>query len=475
MARSACDPHRRCRPETGRAPLPLSHRRAFVARHTRLRPVEACRASASISPTTSSRSGARPRRRPASTARRSRSGRSPGRAGSRWRATSRSTRTTVAGREVLDMATGSGLVALVAARAGAAHVDAADIDPFAEAAVAHERPREPRSTSRSSRRDLLDDAPPAVDVLLAADTWYEGPLADRILPWLRAAADAGIRVLVGDPGRAYLPDPAEAGFERLARYDVRTTTTARGSRGRGRVRVPRAPGRPSRPLGWRPDAIDPQPEVARARPRPDARRAARWLPAVPLDPLPAGARAVPAARASAASVPATMLIGCSDSTVRPRGGVRLAARRAVRRAQRRRARPGVRARHPQPRGERRPRVRRPRARRDLDRRMGHGRCGGVAAALGDGAPLSSTDFIGVLDAGPARSRRGPRARRLDGPGAGPPRARARSVEQSLVNLETFPWIRSRERAGTLRLAGCWYDIALGELHQLSPDGWHPVP
>ena len=62
-------------------------------------------------------------------------------------------------------------------------------------------------------------------MLLAADTWYEGPLADRILPWLREAAHAGTTVLVGDPGRAYLPDPGEAGFERLARYDVRTTTT----------------------------------------------------------------------------------------------------------------------------------------------------------------------------------------------------------------------------------------------------------
>jgi predicted nicotinamide N-methyase len=131
---------------------------------------------------------------------------------------------TVAGREVLDLATGSGLVALVAARAGAAHVDAADIDPFAEAAVrlnAHAN----HQHLTFVRRDLLDDEPPRVDVLLAADTWYEGPLAERILPWLRAAADAGTTVLVGDPGRAYLPDPAAAGFQPLARYEVRTTTT----------------------------------------------------------------------------------------------------------------------------------------------------------------------------------------------------------------------------------------------------------
>ena len=59
-------------------------------------------------------------------------------------------------------------------------------------------------------------------MLLAADTWYEGPLAERVLPWLRSAAARGIRVLLGDPGRKYLP---ASGFTELARYDVRTTTT----------------------------------------------------------------------------------------------------------------------------------------------------------------------------------------------------------------------------------------------------------
>jgi predicted nicotinamide N-methyase len=76
-----------------------------------------------------------------------------------------------------------------------------------------------------STRDALDEPPPAVDVLLAADTWYEGALAERVLPWLRAAAATGTRVLVGDPGRKYLPDPSEAGLVELARYTVRTTTT----------------------------------------------------------------------------------------------------------------------------------------------------------------------------------------------------------------------------------------------------------
>jgi carbonic anhydrase len=106
--------------------------------------------------------------------------------------------------------------------------------------------------------------------------------------------------------------------------------------------------------------------------------------------------------------------------------------------------------------------------------MGHGRCGGVAAALGDAQPLSSTDFIGSWTQG-LRDL----ADDLEpGDWADPERAHhaleLRSVEQSIVNLGTFPWIRSRERAGTLQLAGCWFDIGLGELHQLDPDGWNVV-
>jgi predicted nicotinamide N-methyase len=122
---------------------------------------------------------------------------------------------------VLDFATGSGLVAIAAARAGAAHVTASDIDPLAEAATGlNARANGVHLTF--VRRDLLDEDPPDVDVLLAADTWYEGPLAERVLPWLIAARARGIRVLVGDPGRRYLP----AGQLRaLATYQVRTTTT----------------------------------------------------------------------------------------------------------------------------------------------------------------------------------------------------------------------------------------------------------
>lgn len=129
----------------------------------------------------------------------------------------------VRGAHVLDLATGSGLVAIAAARAGAAAVLAADIDPFAEAAV-ERNARANHVHVAYTGHDLLDAPPPATDVLLCADAWYEGPFAERVTPWLRAAAGAGARVLVGDPGRRYLPDPARAGFTELAAYRVRTTT-----------------------------------------------------------------------------------------------------------------------------------------------------------------------------------------------------------------------------------------------------------
>lgn len=204
--------------------LPLSHRRAFVARHTRLRPVEGVDGIRlhladdvepvwhAIEDATGAEGAPIPFWAFAWAG------------GLALAAYVQRHPDAVADRRVLDMATGSGLVAIVAARAGAAHVDAADVDPFAEAAVALNQ-RANRVHLSFIRRDLLEEPPPDVDVLLAADTWYEGPLAERMLPWLRAAATSGTTVLVGDPGRAYLPEPAVASFEQLWRTDVQTTTT----------------------------------------------------------------------------------------------------------------------------------------------------------------------------------------------------------------------------------------------------------
>jgi predicted nicotinamide N-methyase len=71
------------------------------------------------------------------------------------------------------------------------------------------------------RRDVLDEEPPDADVVLAGDCWYEAGFAGRVLPWLQRARDRGIDVLVGDPGRRYLPTDE---LVELASYDVRTTT-----------------------------------------------------------------------------------------------------------------------------------------------------------------------------------------------------------------------------------------------------------
>ncbi len=139
----------------------------------------------------------------------------------------------VADRRVLDLGSGSGLAAIAAMRAGARSVVACDIDPLAVAAI----PLNARANGVRLdviRHDLLDEAPPDdIDVILAADTWYEAGLARRVLPWLRRAQAAGIDVLVGDPGRADLPTAA---LVELAVYDVRTTTDMEDLRlRRGRV------------------------------------------------------------------------------------------------------------------------------------------------------------------------------------------------------------------------------------------------
>lgn len=107
--------------------------------------------------------------------------------------------------------------------------------------------------------------------------------------------------------------------------------------------------------------------------------------------------------------------------------------------------------------------------------MGHGRCGGIAAALEAGSPLSSTDFVGTWVAG-IRDLAG----ELEVAGDADPQTRRlalerASIEQSIANLRTFPWIKSREASGRLEIHGAWFDIALGELHAPSADGWSAVP
>jgi predicted nicotinamide N-methyase len=129
-------------------------------------------------------------------------------------------RSVVAGKSVVDMASGSGLCAIAAARAGAREVRAVDIDRYSIAAIALNA-RANNVRLDIDRDDLLDDDPPEVDVILAGDCWYEERFAERVSAWLTRAAAAGICILIGDPGRRYL---AHDRLTALATYDVRSTT-----------------------------------------------------------------------------------------------------------------------------------------------------------------------------------------------------------------------------------------------------------
>jgi predicted nicotinamide N-methyase len=122
----------------------------------------------------------------------------------------------VSGRSVLDLATGSGLVAVAAALAGARPVTANDIDPLSLAAATVNAEGNGVAVE-TVEADLLDGRPDEYRVILAGDVFYSLQMAGRVLPFLRRAAGAGCLVLVGDPGRAYLP--ADGMVER-ATYDV---------------------------------------------------------------------------------------------------------------------------------------------------------------------------------------------------------------------------------------------------------------
>jgi predicted nicotinamide N-methyase len=126
----------------------------------------------------------------------------------------------VSGRGVLDLAAGSGLVAIAAAKAGAASVTAVDIDPLSLAAVAANASANAVPVT-AVERDVLDDQP-AADVILAGDVFYSREMAERMMSYLRRAAAGGAEVLVGDPGRAYLP---VSGLRKVAAYEVPVVAT----------------------------------------------------------------------------------------------------------------------------------------------------------------------------------------------------------------------------------------------------------
>ena len=130
----------------------------------------------------------------------------------------------VAGRFVLDFGAGSGLVAIAAAKAGAAGVLAAEIDHFAAAAIAMNATLNEVLVTVTTA-DVIDTADPRWDVVTAGDVCYEQPMAARVARWLAALAGRGCLVLLGDPGRAHLP--ANRLRER-ARYLVPTSRELEG-------------------------------------------------------------------------------------------------------------------------------------------------------------------------------------------------------------------------------------------------------
>ncbi|MBN9561399.1 MAG: methyltransferase [Alphaproteobacteria bacterium] len=123
----------------------------------------------------------------------------------------------VSGKRVLDFAAGGGVAAIACARAGAALVDAAEIDRLAAAAI--------RLNARANAAEVRALAEDVVgsdcrwDLILCGDVCYEAPMTGHILPWLRAMARQA-EVWVADPGRAYLP---REGLSRFAEYRVPTT------------------------------------------------------------------------------------------------------------------------------------------------------------------------------------------------------------------------------------------------------------
>jgi predicted nicotinamide N-methyase len=130
----------------------------------------------------------------------------------------------VQGRRVIDIASGSGLVAIAAARAGAATVTAYDIDPLAAAAITVNAGANGEAVLPVCA-DVLDEVPD-VDVMLVADAFYERDLAERVMRFLERGHARGADVLAGDFGRAYLPRDR---LRALAAYDVPGLSMLEGS------------------------------------------------------------------------------------------------------------------------------------------------------------------------------------------------------------------------------------------------------
>ena len=138
---------------------------------------------------------------------------------------------TVAGRAVLDFGSGSGLVAIAAAKADARSVLAAEIDHFAAAAIDINAEVNEVAVAVTTA-DVVGAVDPGWQIVTAGDVCYERDMADRVILWLRTLAADGCLVLLGDPGRSYLPT---AGLRERARYLVPASRELEGSDSRETV------------------------------------------------------------------------------------------------------------------------------------------------------------------------------------------------------------------------------------------------
>ncbi|HVY84265.1 MAG TPA: 50S ribosomal protein L11 methyltransferase [Caulobacterales bacterium] len=124
----------------------------------------------------------------------------------------------VVGRTVLDVASGSGLVAIAAMKAGAATAKAVDIDAFATHAARLNAALNAVAIVTSAEDPI--GAPAMAETILVGDLFYDRDLAPRVFDWLLELEAQGKQVLIGDPGRAYLPKHK---LEKVAEYDVPVT------------------------------------------------------------------------------------------------------------------------------------------------------------------------------------------------------------------------------------------------------------
>ena len=124
----------------------------------------------------------------------------------------------VAGRRVLDFASGSGLVAIAAGRSGATRVEACDLDAFAVAAIGIKA--QANGVAVTVTAEDLIGRDEGWEIICAGDVCYERDMAERVIAWLSALSARGATVLIGDPGRSYLP---KARLEAVATYEVPVT------------------------------------------------------------------------------------------------------------------------------------------------------------------------------------------------------------------------------------------------------------